>query len=65
MKFLRPFLLAILLVVAFYFVTTRLGGPAGPCGRNRFTATLETVSRCCLFEECGLYIRLFSGVPTK
>jgi S1-C subfamily serine protease len=30
MKFLRPFLLAVLLVLTFYFVTTRLGGPTGP-----------------------------------
>lgn len=30
MKFLRPVLLAVLLVCTFYFVTTRMGGPAGP-----------------------------------
>ncbi|MGZ4829811.1 MAG: S1C family serine protease [Candidatus Angelobacter sp.] len=30
MKSLRPVLLAVLLVLTFYFVTTRMGGPAGP-----------------------------------
>src|ERR1700686_5845327 len=37
MKFLRPFLLAILLVVTFYFVTTHSGGPDGPSWVTRPT----------------------------
>lgn len=37
MKFLRPFLLAIVLVVTFYFVTTRLSGPGGPSWVTRPT----------------------------
>jgi S1-C subfamily serine protease len=35
MKFLRPVVLAILLVSAFYVVTTRLGGPQGPAWVTR------------------------------
>jgi S1-C subfamily serine protease len=37
MKFLRPVLLAVLLVVTFYFVTTHSGGPAGPSWVTRPT----------------------------
>lgn len=37
MKSLRPVLLAFLLVLAFYFVTTRMSGPAGPSWVTRPT----------------------------
>ena len=37
MKYLRPVLLAVLLVLTFYLVTTRMGGPSGPSWVTRPT----------------------------